>query len=170
MRITLVRHAAPAIRDDTPASLWPLSPAGRAAARGLRLPDRTTAVASDELKAVETLARALGVADVPTDPRFAEVWRPPEQVCPGFREIRRAWVEGMPDDRHTGWESATDAARRFDAAVRTHAAGGDLVVATHGMVLTAWLVSIGRVAPGPPAGEFWLRLGLPDVVTTDLGP
>lgn len=170
MRITLVRHAAPTTSPDTPPSAWPLSPAGRAAARALRLPAGTAAVSSDERKAVETLTLALGVAEALTDSRFMEVRRPREPVSPGFREARRAWVEGTPDDRHTGWETAEDAARRFDAAVRAHAGERDLVVATHGMVLTAWLVSIGRVAPGPSAGDFWRRLRLPDVVTTDLRP
>ncbi|MFD6137907.1 histidine phosphatase family protein [Isoptericola sp. NPDC060257] len=169
MRVTVVRHAAPHVSDDVPPHAWPLSAAGHAAARGLRLPDGAHAVASDERKAVETLSLALGGADVPTDPRFGEVRRPPEPVSAEFREARRAWVEGAPDARHDGWESAADAARRFDDAVREHAGGGDLVVATHGMVLTAWLVATGHVAPGPPAGEFWLGLRLPDVVTVDLG-
>ncbi|MCZ2261010.1 histidine phosphatase family protein [Isoptericola sp. QY 916] len=168
MRVTVVRHAAPHVTDDVPPHVWPLSPSGRAAARGLRLPEGARAVASDERKAVETLSLALGVADVPTDPRFGEIRRPPEPVSPEFREARRAWVEGAPDTRHDGWESAEGAARRFDDAVRDHAGRGDLVVGTHGMVLTAWLVATGRVAPGPSAGAFWLGLRLPDVVTVDL--
>ncbi|WP_176168768.1 hypothetical protein [Krasilnikoviella flava] len=49
-----------------------------------------------------------------------------------------------------------------------HAAGHDLVGATHGMLLTAWLVAVGRVAPGAPAGASWGGLRLPDVVTVDL--
>ena len=76
----------------------------------------------------------------------------------------------MLDARHTGWEPATEAAGRFDAAVRDHAGGHDLVVATHGMVLTAWLVATGHVTPGARAGDFWTGLHLPDVVTVDLGP
>lgn len=174
MRVIAVRHAAPQVSDDVPPHAWPLSPTGRAAARGLRLPDRTAAVASDERKAVETLTLALGVADVPTDQRFAEVHRPVEPVSPGFRESRRAWVEGRLDSRHDGWEAPADAAARFDDGVRAHAGDGtgghDIVVATHGMVLTAWLVATGHVVPGPPAGAFWLGLRLPDVVAVDLKP
>ncbi|MGF0118242.1 histidine phosphatase family protein [Promicromonospora sp. Marseille-Q5078] len=169
-RITLVRHAAPEVSGEIPPGAWPLSRAGRAAAHDLRLPGGARAVASDERKAIETLSLALGVAVVPTDPRFGEVRRPPEPVAPGFREARRAWVEGALDARHFGWEAPDVAARRFDDAVREHALGHDLVVATHGMVLTAWLVSIGRLAPGPDAGGFWVRLGLPDVVPVALGP
>jgi len=163
-----VRHAAPTVSGSAPPGAWPLSPAGRAAARDLRLPAGTHAVASDERKAAETLALALGVADVPSDPRFGEVRRPPEPVTPGFRAVRRAWVEGALDGRHDGWETPAGAARRFGDAVREHAAGRDLVVATHGMVLTSWLVALGRVPTGPPAGTFWAELGLPDVVPVDL--
>lgn len=162
-----MRHAAPAASVDAPPAAWPLSAPGRTAARALQLPPGTRAVTSDERKAVETLALA-GVVDAAVDPRFGEVRRPPEPLSPTFREARRAWVEGVHDERHTGWEPHAGAALRFDAAVRAHAGGRGLVVARHGMVLAAWLVAIGRVSPGPPAGESWARLGLPDVVTVDL--
>jgi len=177
VRVIAVRHAAPQVSDDVPPHAWPLSPTGRAAARALRLPGRTAVVASDERKAVETLTLALGVAAVPTDRRFAEVRRPVEPVSPGFREARRAWVEGRLDGRHDRWESPADAAARFDAGVRARAgitgapdSTHDIVVATHGMVLTAWLVATGHVAPGARAGAFWSELRLPDVVAVDLEP
>ncbi|MFC8597392.1 histidine phosphatase family protein [Isoptericola sp. NPDC057191] len=170
MRITLLRHAEPEVTADALPEAWPLTCAGREAARRLRLPQDARVVASPERKAVETLALALGVADVPVDPRFAEVRRPAEPVAPGFRTVRQAWVQGAHDGRHDGWETTAEAARRFDDGVRDRAGGHDLVVATHGMVLTAWLVSVGQVAAGAPAAAFWDALALPDVVTVDLGP
>ncbi|MFE6971399.1 hypothetical protein [Isoptericola sp. NPDC057653] len=42
MRVTLVRHAAPQVSAGVDPAAWPLSPAGRAAARDLRLPAGTT--------------------------------------------------------------------------------------------------------------------------------
>ena len=79
-----------------------------------------------------------------------------------------AWVEGRLDGRHEGWESPEVAAARFHDGVLAHATGGPLVIGTHGMVLTAWLVSIGRLAPGPAAGEFWSGLRFPDVVAASV--
>ena len=49
--------------------------------------------------------------------------------------------------------------------MREYAAdAGALVVATHGMVLTAWLVhGRQRLAPGK-AAAFWERMRFPDVI------
>lgn len=69
----------------------------------------------------------------------------------------------MLDIRHEGWERPDQAAQRFAAGL--DALDGDVVVvATHGMVLTAWLQSIGVVGPGEEAAVFWSRLELPDLI------
>ncbi len=72
---------------------------------------------------------------------------------------------GRLDEGHAGWESPQEAAERFELAVREYAAdAGALVVATHGMVLTAWLVhGRQRLAPGK-AAAFWERMRFPDVI------
>lgn len=144
--------------------MWVLSEGGRAAAARLRsqLPRTATFAASDERKAIETLRLASGAPCI-VDARFGEVRRPDEAIGDGFRMVRRAWVSGAFDARHEGWERPRDAAARFAAALDA-LAGDPVVVATHGMVLTSWLVAIGEVGPGEDAGEFWSKLALPDVI------
>lgn len=71
------------------------------------------------------------------------------------------------DARHEGWERPDDASRRFAAGIDV-LDGNVMVVATHGMVLTAWLQHIGVVGPGDEAADFWERLALPDVVELDV--
>lgn len=146
---------------------WPLSADGRAAARALRgrIPDGAGRISSPELKARQTLELAAPGAYA-VDDRLGEVRRPVEPVDDDFRWVRRAWVADQLDERHRGWETQSAAAQRFAAAVRD-AGDGPVVLATHGMVLTAWLVSIGAVAAGEPAAQFWEELRLPDLVELD---
>ena len=164
--ITLIRHAEPLVMPGTDPAAWPLSADGVRAARGLRphLPDAASFVASTERKAVETLAHAID-REPDRDDRFDEVRRPGERFDDDVHARRRAWVEGALDARHAGWETPDEAASRFDDGVR--ARQGDLVVATLGMILTSWLVRIGRVAAGAEAGEFWARLRFPDLIDVD---
>lgn len=166
----LVRHAEPAVSPRDDPRLWPLSTAGRQAASQLRrrLPRAGRWVSSSERKAYETLFYAgHGSIPVAEDPRFDEVRRD-EPFDSEFKARRRAWVEGQLDDRHTGWESPVEAAERFDLAVREHTADADaLVVATHGMVLTAWLVHERQWLALGEAGAFWERMRFPDVIRVD---
>lgn len=167
-RVILLRHAAPQIDPERDPGDWTLSTAGREAAAGLRsrLPTTATYAASDEPKALETL-RAATDTEVAIDGRFGEVRRPREPISDDFRAIRRDWVAGHLDTRHDGWESPADAGRRFAAGLE--ALHGDVVVvATHGMVLTAWLVAVGEVRPGTAAADFWQHLALPDLIEVDL--
>ena len=102
------------------------------------------------------------------DERLNQVKRD-EPFDDDFRSRRRAWVEGRLDARHTGWETPKEAAIRFDEAVRAHAGMHDrLVICSHGMVITAWLVDHRWVQAGPEAGAFWAALAMPDVVEVDL--
>ena len=162
MRLVLVRHAMPAADAAVPAHRWQLSPAGRSAARALRLPadEGTRLVASDEPKAAQTLIEATGHAVIATDPDFGEVRRPAEWI-PDHRERARAYVSGTT---HDGWEPRTAVAERFDAAVARHTSPDTLIIATHGMAMTVWLAS--RIALDP--GRFWAALRFPDVIDVDL--
>ncbi|MFC0674353.1 histidine phosphatase family protein [Brachybacterium hainanense] len=150
---------------------WPLSPEGRAAARrtGRRLPAGALVLSSAEVKAVETAQLATGAAPV-LDDRFGEVRRPGEPFDSQVRARRRAWVGGTPDARHRGWESLSAAGTRFDQAVREHLAGcdGDLVIAAHGMVITAWLVVTDRLEAGEEAACFWEGLCFPDLLGAEV--
>lgn len=163
--VVLVRHAMPLIDADLQPGEWRLSPEGVLAARALatELPTGATALASGERKAQETLQHA-GCASFMLDAGFGEVRRPREPVGPDAVEPRGAWIAGRVDERHTGWERQSQVAERFEQAIRD-APEGDLIVASHGMCLTTWLVHRGHVAPGDHAARFWERLGLPDVIT-----
>ena len=167
VRIVLVRHAEPRTSPNADPARWPLSEAGRSAAARLaaHLPATGRWVTSTEVKAYETLwcARSDETLRVAQDARFDEVRRV-EPFDADFRARRRAWVEGRPDQRHADWESPHAAAARFDEAVAEHSEGeSTLVIGTHGMVLTAWLVHArGAVAQGG-AGAFWAALAFPDV-------
>ncbi|MFD5225484.1 NUDIX domain-containing protein [Microbacterium sp. NPDC058342] len=157
----------PEVVVSAPPSAWRLSAEGTADASALMI-DATTAVSSPETKAVQTAALALHVdaAAIIQDMRFREVDRE-EQVHYGFREARRAWVSGRLDARHDGWETPDAAAHRFHMGLLAHSAD-HLIVGTHGMVLTAWMVSMGLVAAGDAAVGFWEGLGFPDVIDLDI--
>lgn len=155
----LVRHAQPAPSPEVTPDEWPLTPEGGAAAKRLmeQLPSDALFVASAERKAWETLP---GV-EVRRDARLNEVARPDERWSDDFRTRRRAWVEGSVIP---GWETMRGAAERFEAAVhdaQPSAAGRPVVIASHGMVITSWLVHRELVAPGD-AGGYWEALSFPD--------
>lgn len=163
-RVILIRHAMPVLDPTMRPAEWALSDEGRVAARNLagRLPIRATVLASSERKAQETLHLASG-HPAGIDARLNEVRRPDEPIGRHVMAPRRAWVAGCLDARHSAWESPAEAAGRVDQVVR-EAPEGDVVLGTHGMVLTAWLVSIGFWQPGEPAAQHWATLECPDVV------
>jgi broad specificity phosphatase PhoE len=167
MTLILVRHAEPDVRPDQDPREWVLSTAGRRAASALaaRLPTDATWVSSTERKAWETLRCATAEqVEVVHDPGFDEVLRD-EPFDDGFRARRLAWVTGLLDSRHAGWETPAETAARFDLAVGRHAESDrPLVVASHGMAMTAWLLHQGHLGDAGAAGEFWTRLAFPDVV------
>lgn len=166
-RVILLRHAAPQVNSSRDPHYWGLSAEGRSAAAGLRsrMPVTATFAASDELKAIETL-RAATDCEFVVDGRFGKVCRPREPISDDFRAVRRDWVAGALDARHDGWESPDAAAARFANGLDA-LAGDVLVVATHGMVLSAWLVSVGEIRPGAAAADFWEHLALPDFFEVD---
>lgn len=136
-----------------------------AAVLAAALPPDSYLVSSNEAKAWQTLGG--GGAGIVRDVRFNEVNRVGEPWDARFREKRSRYVDG---EEHAGWESHQDVAARFDEGVdhhRTIADGRPLVIASHGMALTTWLVSCGAVAP-VRAPEFWRGLTFPDCLL--LGP
>jgi broad specificity phosphatase PhoE len=169
-RITFLRHAMPEVESGIMPAEWRLSAAGVAAAGALHIASApsTRALSSPELKARQTTALALDspLEAIVTDARFREVDRE-ERVHAGFRDARRLWVAGRLDQRHRHWEAPKAAAQRFHEGLLAHAAE-HLVVGTHGMVLTAWMVDQGLIAPGDEAVAFWEALALPDVIELTL--
>ena len=126
------------------------------------------AVSSPETKALQTTALALAVDPdaMAQDTRFREIDRD-EQVHDGFREARSVWIVGRLDERHRGWETPEAAARRFHDGLLAYPFE-HLVVGTHGMVLTAWMVAHRAIAPGEAAIAFWEALTFPAVVEVSL--
>ena len=144
---------------------WELSTEGLGAAAGQQVSaEGATIASSPERKALQTTALTTAVREnaVVTEPRFREVDRV-ERVHDDFRAARAAWIAGQLDTRHEGWETPNAAARRFHEGLLAHP-DDHLIVGTHGMVLTAWLVSVGQVAPGEAAVAFWDALAFPEVV------
>ena len=173
MRVLLVRHAAPEMSPSIDPARWPLSPTGQVAARALKgqLPGQRVWLSSEEVKALATLtcARPNNHVRIVQDQRFNEVVRNGEPFDDEFRVRRAAWLEGRPDERHSGWETPAEAAQRFDEALRTYASkDAPVVVGSHGMVITAWLVHHGRVESGEAAGRFWRSLAMPAVVQVQI--
>lgn len=166
-KIVFLRHSLPAVHADVPPEDWGLSSAGALAARNsvLDVPISAKVLSSTERKAIETTSIITGrdAIDIETDLGFGEIQRE-EPVDDGFRERRAAWVAGQEDYRHAGWEAHTTAADRMSNALLHHRSE-IMIVGTHGMVLTTWMVHVGLVSAGQPAVAFWQALGFPDTVT-----
>jgi broad specificity phosphatase PhoE len=163
--LLLVRHATPAYEESVAPELWPLSPDGQQAAREITLPDGAYCVASEELKAVQTLELAAPGTPVVRDARFNEVQRTGEPWEGTYRQLRYEYVTGVD---HPGWEARDEVVARFTAAIRDHrTAAGErpLVVGTHGMVMTIWLTATEHLAT---PGTFWQALKLPHVLPVPL--
>ncbi len=172
-RLILVRHALPEIRRDVPAAAWPLSEAGRAAAaelaRRITHDGVTRVFTSTEPKAAGT-ARALAAAwdlDVEEVPGLQEHERPEAQWM--TREAFDGRVRELfarPAERVFGTESADEARRRFTMALMrlVTRAAGDVVVVSHGTVITLFVAGAAGVEPF----TFWKRLEMPCAVTLAL--
>lgn len=171
--LVLVRHALPLVDEGTPPADWPLSPEGEQAAAELadRLPGFATLVTSPEVKAAATLAPAARFREDPVvpDARFREVDRPDEPWGEEAHRARRAYLDGQ---LAPGWEAHSDVVRRFGAGVDWWSRlSGDrpLVVASHGMAMTVWLVGVGAVTR-ERAGDFWERLRFPELLRLTCTP
>jgi probable phosphoglycerate mutase len=150
----LVRHAPVELRLDDPASTWPLTEEGRAAAEELAraLPPVSAVRSSPEHKAVgtaEPIARACGV-EVELDERLREVERAANlPTFDAHRDAVRRYLAGEPV---AGWEPHERALGRVREAV----AGLDAAaVVSHGMLLSLLLGY---------SFEQWNRIALPDVI------
>jgi broad specificity phosphatase PhoE len=172
-RLILIRHSVPDMRRDIAAADWRLSADGVARAsslaRTLQPSGATKVFTSVEPKAIET-AKAL-----------ADVWGLDVEEVPGLQEHERPaaqWLSreefeqkvrdlfGRPGEIVFGAESADHARRRFTMAVmrliaRTDA---DVVVVTHGTVLTLFVAEATGVEPF----AFWKKLSMPCAVVLRL--
>ncbi len=172
-RLILVKHAMPAIDEDRPSKLWPLSEEGRAAAGRLAEKLRPLApariAASTEPKAADTgriIAETLGVP-IAFDEDLVETFRETVGWLP--RAEVEARIEGLfrrPAERVYGEETGDAAHARFAAAIERAVAGETsttVAVAAHGTVIALWVSR--RLGIDPMT--LWRSLPLPSAVVVD---
>ena len=173
-KLILVRHAQPATDPCVGPSQWPLSEAGRAScaplAEALRRYMPAALYASREAKAAETAmltARALGTRfapwpDLHEHRRTTNDWLSADEFRAGIEALY-----ARPSEVVFGEESADAAHARFAAAASAlvaQAPAGNLIVFTHGTVLT---LLVSRANSGIAPLAFWRRLGLPALVVVE---
>ena len=171
-RLVLVRHAQVRLEPELPPHLWELTAEGRAGAEALAQLDLfagvEAVVTSLEPKAratAEPIARVAGV-ELRVEPELREAERGKSPVDDRARFVAQvdAWLGGSPVP---GWEERDAAAARIVACIERLLAtfGGDLVVVSHGTVLSlylAWLHGQARVDLGE-----WETIPLPAVAVVD---
>jgi broad specificity phosphatase PhoE len=175
--LILVKHAMPQVDVDTPAHLWRLRPEGAAAAGTLALRILARYQPSKVVASVEPKATETGSI-------IAERLRLPFATAEGLHEHDRRGVGFLgrakfaarihdlfeqPDQVVFGSESATDALTRFATAVDRAIAedasgGGDVVVVSHGTVISLFVATRSDV----DGENLWATLGLPSYVSLEL--
>lgn len=175
--LILIKHAMPQVDVETQAHRWRLHPEGIAAARTLaeRLVRAgyapTRIVASLEQKATETGAIIAERLHLPF--ATAEDLHEHDRRATGFltREKFAANMRDLfarPDSVVFGSESASAALARYAAAVDGVVAeepgDGDVVIVSHGTVMSLFVADRAQV----DASELWASLGLPSYVALEL--
>ena len=168
-RLFLIRHADTKIVASVPAADWHLSDAGYERARTLATTIKPKGLScihsSVEPKAVQTAEAFRDVFGVPIVqvPGLQEHERPGVPLLPNnvFERTMEAFF-ARPSERVFGNESADEARTRFEQALvpLIDNSSGDLVVVTHGTVLTLIVASKNPIDPF----SFWKRLPMPSAV------
>ncbi len=171
MDLVLVRHA-PAAADPTLApALWPLTDAGRAAARALARDPLWRALrrifTSPELKALETahiVAGANGLT-VTVVEDLREVEHPPDRRFAHDPAAVAAWL-ARPDEPVHGWEPAVAALARTHACIeRLRALEAEpFAVVGHGLTLSLYVAALTGQTPL----AVWHTLHMPDMAIVDV--
>lgn len=165
-RLYLVRHALTRPDPAQPAAGWALDPAGSAdLARMASLPHWGGVgriVSSPEPKALLTAEAIRSRHELPPAATFDDLreihkagWtdRHDEVMAEFFREPGRP---ALP-----GWETASDALARFSACVDWLVAkGGDLILVSHGVVLSLYLADL--LGQSHVRYDDWRSIRMPD--------
>jgi broad specificity phosphatase PhoE len=173
--LILVKHAMPQVDVDTPAHLWRLRPEGLLAAGtlALRLLSRyapSKVVASLEPKATETgsiIAERLRLPFATADGLHEHDRRAAGFLGRAEFAARMRDLFAQPDAVVFGSESASAALTRFAAAVDRvikEDAGGDVVIVSHGTVISLFVSKRADVDPT----NLWTTLGLPSYISLEL--
>ncbi len=170
-RLILIRHSLPQISEELPARKWVLGSEGR-----LRASNMAIAVAamrpaslhsSTEVKALQTAEHiaALTGLEPGSDSRFDEQDRTNEIFLE--RDAFRASIAAAlnnPTELRFGAETISDATSRLERGVSEAADNlppeGDLVIVSHGTILSAYIAAKVGIDPV----EFWRSLSLPGIV------
>ena len=173
-RLILVRHARPVVDPNRGADEWELHPAGQDALERLAaLPLFAGAqriVSSTERKAIAT-AEAIRRHHTlpPLEQREALGELRKGSFVHGDHDAVMARLFEQPDQPVLeGWESGSDARQRFSTCLEQLAAETeDLIVVTHGTVLSLYLAALR----GQERVDFaeWRSIGMPDVAVVDTG-
>jgi broad specificity phosphatase PhoE len=174
-RLYLVRHAEVITSLDRPADEWPLSEAGRLAARDLAAAREWRHVAlvasSSEEKARDTaepIAEAVGVPlRIEADLREVERGSTPVVSQEEYFALVAAHF-AAPEDSVGGWEKGSAARQRVAACIERLSAESDdpLCVVSHALLLSHYLAHV-RGLPRPDVDE-WRAITHPAVAVVDL--
>lgn len=164
-RLVLIRHGRPELIEGVPPSTWRLADQSyddvRRLSTRLGFVDRPLLLASTEPKAIET-AEALGLGPVRSSGSFDEVRKPWYDDAAGHYDATASYLAG---ETPAGWERLDEAVKRFDDGLHGAVKYGDLVVVSHGTVMSAWLGSTDATAD---PFKFWTELKMPDAWEVDL--
>jgi broad specificity phosphatase PhoE len=169
----LIRHSVPEIRVDLCAREWTLGSDGIDRARRFATqidPGSARAVFSSTEPKAEQTARVLGGAwtlPVETMAGIHEHERPDVGiVAPADFDRRVGELFAQPAACVFGMETGDQARRRFTRALMPLLAHetGDVIVVTHGTVMTLFVSEVTGVEPF----AFWKHLALPCAVTLSL--
>jgi broad specificity phosphatase PhoE len=174
MKLTLVRHAQVTTSPEIPPEQWHLSPEGRAAVERLAAEPVWEAAAciytSPEPKAVMTAQRVAAPHEltivIERDLREVDgrAWNATED-----HKLRvQRYLSGESID---SWEQRDGAQERIVSCVdriATKHASEDVVVVSHGLVLTLYLSSLLDL-DAAAAFDFWTKIRFPDHAIVDPG-
>ena len=171
-RLVLVRRAQVRLDAELPPRLWELTAEGRAAAEALArlalFAGAAAVITSPEPKAratAEPIARAAGV-ELRVEPDLREAERGASPVDDRARFVAQVdgWLSGIPVP---GWEERDAAAARIVACIEQllRSCRGDLVLVSHGTVLSLYLASLRGQARVDLAE--WESIALPAVAVVD---
>lgn len=169
-RLILIKHSLPLIEPGVPPEEWRLSEDGKrravSLARVLAAMKVGSLYSSDERKAIETATIISGRIGRPlnVDPGFKEHIRRDVPFL-GNAEWRASVLNAInhPSDLVLGSETVEEAWRRFSnalASVEPVAPLGDMIVVSHGTVISMFVARLIGVDPAP----IWDGLGLPGLV------
>jgi len=165
--LVLVRHAEPLVTADTPGARWPLTDKGNedALSLGARIADQFTPTSvwtSPEKRAHETAMLVCSAVPVLVRQELSEVKKPWYATADEHAKAVNRYFRGESLD---GWESRAEAVARLAQLKEEAGSSEQVVVVTHGVILTSWLVhEIGLDDPF----SFWSNLRVPDAWELDV--